>query len=113
MFKDPRTLAELYPPFVRHAMEHFKSPDVMRFLGRKAHGNFTGEIVTSCKNRPEGVRVKHWVRGNSVKMYEKAGVGATPRADRRTSPSRRPRRRRRGENGCSTTRLGSRLRLFR
>jgi len=73
MFKDPRTLAELYPLLVRHAMEHFKSPDVMRFLARKAHGNFTGEIVTSFKDRPEGVRVKHWVRGNSVKMYDKAG----------------------------------------
>ena len=73
MFKDPRTLADIYPRLVRHAMHHFKSPDVMRFLGRKAHGNFTGELVTSFKDRPEGVRVKHWVRGNSVKMYDKAG----------------------------------------
>ena len=73
LFKDPRTLAEIYPPLVRHAMEHFKSPDVMRFLARKAHGNFTGEIITSFKDRPEGVRVKHWVRGNSIKMYDKAG----------------------------------------
>jgi len=73
LFKDPRTLAEIYPPLVRHAMENFKSPDVMRFLGRKAHGNFTGEIITSFKDRPEGVRVKHWVRGNSIKMYDKAG----------------------------------------
>jgi len=73
LFKDPRALAEIYPPLVRHAMEHFKSPDVMRFLGRKAHGNFTGEIITSFKDRPEGVRVKHWVRGNSIKMYDKAG----------------------------------------
>ena len=73
LFKDPRTLAEIYPPLLRHAMHHFKSPDVMRFLGQKAHGNFTGEIITSFKDRPEGVRVKHWVRGNSVKMYDKAG----------------------------------------
>jgi hypothetical protein len=46
---------------------------VMRFLGQKVHGNFTGEIITSFKNRPEGVRAKHWVRGNSIKMYDKAG----------------------------------------
>jgi hypothetical protein len=45
----------------------------MRFLGRKAHGCFTGEITTSFKDRAEGVRVKHWVRGNSIKMYDKAG----------------------------------------
>jgi hypothetical protein len=73
LFKNPRTLADVYPALVRQAMLHFKSPDVMRFLGRKAHGNFTGELVTSFKDRPEGVRVKHWVRGNSVKMYDKAG----------------------------------------
>lgn len=73
LFKDPRSLADIYPLFVRHAMDHFRSPDVMRFLGRKAHGNFIGEIVTRFKDRPEGVRVKHWVRGNSVKMYDKAG----------------------------------------
>jgi hypothetical protein len=35
LFKAPRSLAEIYPALVRHAMEHFKSPDVMRFLGRK------------------------------------------------------------------------------
>lgn len=73
LFKDPRTLADLYPALVRHAMHHFQSPDVMRFLERKAHGNFTGELVTSFKDRAEGVRVKHWVRGNSIKMYDKAG----------------------------------------
>lgn len=73
MFKDPRTLAEIYPALTRHAMLHFQSPDVMRFLAQKAHGNFTGEIVSSFKDRAEGVRVKHWVRGNSVKMYDKAG----------------------------------------
>jgi hypothetical protein len=75
LFKDPSSLAGLYPTLVRHAMDHFKSPDVMRFLAPKAqpHGNFTGEIVTSFKDRAEGVRVKHWLRGNSVKMYDKAG----------------------------------------
>lgn len=73
VFKDPKSLASIYPALVRHAMHHFQSPDVMRFLGRKAHGNFTGELTTSFKDRPEGVRVKHWLRGNSIKMYDKAG----------------------------------------
>ena len=74
MFQDPTTLHRLYPQLVRHALLHFKSPDVMRFLAQKApRGNFTGEIVSSFKNRPEGTRVKHWLRGNSVKMYDKAG----------------------------------------
>ncbi len=73
VFKEPKALETIFPVLVRHAMEHFKSEDVMRFLGRKAHGNFTGELTTSFKDRPEGVRVKHWVRGNSIKMYDKAG----------------------------------------
>ena len=73
MFRDPAALAALYPAFVRHAVHHFKSPDVMRFLGRKAHGAYLGEIVTSFKDRAEGVRVKHWVHHNSIKMYDKGG----------------------------------------
>ena len=73
LFTTSHALARVYPALVRHAMTHFASPDVMRFLGRKAHGNFTGELVTSFKDRLEGVRVKHWVNGNSIKMYDKAG----------------------------------------
>lgn len=72
LFRTPATLAKLYPSLVRHAMLHFKSPDVLRFLGPKERGNFTGEITSSFKDRAEGVRVKHWVRGNSIKMYDKA-----------------------------------------
>ena len=73
-FREPRSLAAIYPALVRHAMNHFQSPDVMRFLANKLpHGNYTGEIMTSFKNRAEGVRVKHWLRGNSIKMYDKAG----------------------------------------
>jgi hypothetical protein len=73
LFRDPRSLAAIYSTLVRHAMLHFQSPDVMRFLGRKAHGNFTGELVSSFKDRPEGVRVKHSASDNSIKMYDKAG----------------------------------------
>jgi len=73
MFKDPRSLAGIYPALVRHTMHHFQSADVMRFLGKKANGHFLGELNTSFKDRPEGVRVKHYVAGNSIKMYDKAG----------------------------------------
>ena len=73
VFESPKALASIYPTLARHALHHFQSPDVMRFLARKSPGNFTGEITTSFKDRAEGVRVKHWVRGNSIKMYDKAG----------------------------------------
>jgi len=73
LFKNRAALAEIYPALVQHATMHLKSPDVMRFLGRKLHGNFEGEVTSSFKSRIEGVRVKHWAHGNSVKMYDKAG----------------------------------------
>lgn len=73
MFKDSAALAEIYPYLSLHAITKFSSPDVMRFLGRKVHNLFEGEIISDFKNRPEGMRVKHRVNGNSVKMYDKAG----------------------------------------
>ena len=73
LFQSPEALASLYPSLVHFGIENLKTPDVMRFLGRKMHGNFKGESTTSYKERIEGVRVKHWVNGNSVKMYDKAG----------------------------------------
>lgn len=74
LFRTPASLALLYPRLYHHATLHFQSPDVMRFLGRKLHGKFAGDLVSRFKNRPEGVRVKHWVHGNSLKMYDKAGT---------------------------------------
>lgn len=80
MFDEAASLSQLYPKFVRHAIQSFSSPDVLRFLGQasvtKAGGvkaNFTGEATSSCKRRPEGVRVKHTIKGNSVKAYDKQG----------------------------------------
>jgi len=73
MFKDSASLAQIYPPLVHHGMTSFSSPDVMRFLGGKVHGAFKGEIISDFKDRPEGVRIKHRVGQNSVKLYDKQG----------------------------------------
>jgi len=79
LFKAPSELARLYPSLVHHGLRSFGSPDVMRFLGRKVpatggvHGCFKGEVISDLKQRPEGVRVKHSVRGNSIKLYDKQG----------------------------------------
>jgi hypothetical protein len=79
LFRDPGSLAALYPKLVRHAMTTFASPDVLRFLGRKVSATGTippalrAEVASDMKQRPEGVRVKHRVGTNSVKMYDKQG----------------------------------------
>ena len=79
MFRSPE-VAELYPHLLRHAMTTFGSFDVMRFLGRQGlprvpgvHPTFQGEVVSDLKRRPEGVRIKHRVNSNSIKMYDKQG----------------------------------------
>ena len=73
MFKSRKVLSNIYPQLVRGGISVFSSPDVMRFLGKKLHGNFKGEVVSDYKNRPEGIRVKHRMGSNSVKMYYKHG----------------------------------------
>lgn len=73
MFRDHRSLAAIYPALVRHGIQQFASPDVLRFLGRRTDARFPGEIVSSYRNRPEGVRVKHGANGNSIKVYDKRG----------------------------------------
>jgi hypothetical protein len=78
VFESPAALREIYPALVRHASTSFSSGDVMRFLGAKVHGNFKGELLSEFGRRPEGVRVKHWVGSNSMKLYDKFGVVLRP-----------------------------------
>ena len=71
-FKDMASLEALYPQFLHHAIRSFGSEDVLRFLGRRIPQMFrAGEVKSTLKNRPEGVRLRHTVNGNSVKIYNK------------------------------------------
>jgi hypothetical protein len=73
LFKDEAALQAVYPALVEHAIRHFSCRDVLRFLGRKTNGQFQGRVTSDVKYRPEGVRIKHWVEENSIKMYDKQG----------------------------------------
>jgi hypothetical protein len=78
VFREAATLRRLYPLLVRHAMTSFGSPQVLRFLGRSMRQDgevprrFHGQVTTDLRQRPEGVRIKHQVNGNSLKLYDKA-----------------------------------------
>ncbi len=74
IFKRPSALKELYPALARHAALCFGADDIMSFLGRKLHGNFNGEARTDFGKRELGLRVRHVVAGNSIKMYDKRRV---------------------------------------
>jgi hypothetical protein len=71
MFQGRADLTALYPALVELATHPFSAEDVLRFLGRKLHGIFQGDVTTDLKRRPEGRRVKHRMKRNALKMYDK------------------------------------------
>jgi hypothetical protein len=80
LFHRPLDLERLYPALIRHGMESFGSREVMRFLGRSVERGITprfkGQVISDIASKPsqyEGMRIKHRVNRNSVKMYNKAG----------------------------------------
>jgi hypothetical protein len=72
-FQSPQALIDLYPKLLEHAVECFSAEDVMTFLGKKLNGNFKGEVRSEFKKRWPGARIRHQVKGNWIKMYNKNG----------------------------------------
>jgi hypothetical protein len=73
MFKDPASLSPLNIKLQRHSTVCFSAEDVLRFLGRKMSANFKGEVLNDYKKRLPGARIKHRMKGNGIKMYDKFG----------------------------------------
>jgi hypothetical protein len=73
LFTDAAALREVYPHLLSHALQHFHAEDVLRFLGRRTNSRFNGPLTSNLRRRHEGVRIKHWVEENSIKMYDKEG----------------------------------------
>src|SRR6202050_2501411 len=74
LFKDRPALADLYSRLIDHACLQFSAQDILTFLGRRLHPRFDGEVLTDCKkDRWPGARVKHRVKNNWLKMYDKFG----------------------------------------
>jgi hypothetical protein len=78
VFTDVAGLRRLYPLLLRHGMTTLGCHDVLRFLGRKmptagrVPGTVSAEVTSDLKRRVEGVRLKHRVNTNAVKIYDKA-----------------------------------------
>lgn len=77
-FEQQEDLKRLYPLLVQHGITTFASPDVLRFLGKRVPcdgqlpSGYDGELFGDVKQRKEGIRIKHYIDGNSVKLYDKA-----------------------------------------
>jgi hypothetical protein len=80
MFRKTQELDALYPSLLHHAMRVSDSPSVMRYFGRRnlsksglIKSRTPQEVMTDNRRFYEGVRIKHWLNRNSVKMYNKSG----------------------------------------
>jgi hypothetical protein len=74
LFQDRAALAPLYRELVKHALLCLGARDLLGFLGKKLTANFKSQVLTDFKTRVEGMRVKHRVGKNWIKMYDKFGL---------------------------------------
>lgn len=77
MFRSKAELDALFPRLVAHGMRVSDCHGVLRYFGRRSEGSRLGQVPaqvqSDCRRRHEGLRIKHWVNGDSVKMYNKEG----------------------------------------
>jgi predicted NAD/FAD-binding protein len=62
-------LDQLFPRLILHGMLNLGCAQVMRFLGKHLTSRFGGQVVTDLRRGSEGVRLKHWINHNSIKLY--------------------------------------------
>ena len=73
MWRDRRSLLGILDDLFDYALRAFSADDVVRFLGLKSRPH-TGELETRHARRPEGRRIKHRIRQNWLKLYDKWSV---------------------------------------
>ena len=71
MFKDRKSLEDIYPSLVNYSFNSFNCNDVFTFLGRRLDSRFSGETLIDYKHRPIGYRVKFKLNSNHLKFYDK------------------------------------------
>jgi hypothetical protein len=86
MWRSRRQLRAVRDDLFDHALRTFSADDVIRFLGQKlrpqradvisAHRRYPapGDTRTEHRRRPEARRLKHRIRRNWIKMYDKWSV---------------------------------------
>jgi hypothetical protein len=80
IFESPGALNSIADSLLRHAHMTATSTRVLRYLDRpltlagKPHSRSTDEVLTRVSAYNDGVRVRHWVDCNSVKVYNEQNV---------------------------------------
>jgi hypothetical protein len=74
-FTSKQALAGLFVRLLEFALLTFSPKKIFCYLGRKWHERFAGEIQTHYKSvREPGACIKHFMKGNWLKMYDKLGL---------------------------------------
>lgn len=74
LFTSRTALAGLYRALLTYSVQTFTPKDILSFLGRKWDRRFDGEVHTQFEDqRWFGTRIKHRMRRNWLKMYDKFG----------------------------------------
>jgi hypothetical protein len=74
IFQSRAALAGLYRALLDYAVRTFTPKDILGFLGRKGDRRFDGEVHTDYEDeRWFGTRIKHRMKSNWLKMYDKFG----------------------------------------
>jgi hypothetical protein len=75
LFQSRAALAGLDRALVDYAVRTFTPKDILGFLGRKWDRRFDGEVHTQYEDeRWFGTRIKHRMKTNWLKMYDKFGI---------------------------------------
>ena len=75
-FRSRQDLEGLYQRWVRHAFLNYDSVQVLRFLGQsgRLQTSGTAAVESNIERFYEGMRLKHWVNKNSLKLYDHLNV---------------------------------------
>jgi hypothetical protein len=75
-FRSRQDLEKLYRRWVHHAFLNYDSVQVLRFLGQTGRLQHNGipAVESNVEHFYEGMRLKHWVNKNSLKLYDHLNV---------------------------------------
>jgi hypothetical protein len=75
-FAERAELAKWMAAWQRQAL-NYDSAEILRFLGRtgRLQGNYAWDVETEWKRFYEGLRIKHRVNQNSLKLYDHLNIG--------------------------------------
>jgi len=75
LFVSKNALTGLFQRLVEFAVLTFSPKKVFQYLGRRWHERFDGEVQTHYRSvREPGVCIKHYLRNNWLKMYDKLAL---------------------------------------